>query len=36
VHGDGFVFEFDDDFDALAFGARGEIQQRMLVEFELI
>ena len=32
VHGDGFVLEFDDDLDAVSFGASGEIQERMLVE----
>jgi len=35
VHGDGFVFEFDDDLNALAFGASGKVQKRMLVEVEL-
>ena len=35
VHGDGFVLEFDDDLDAVSFGASGEIQERMLVEAEL-
>ena len=32
VHGDGFIFELDDDLDTLAFLARGEVQQGMLVE----
>ena len=35
MHGYGFVFEFNDDLDAVSFGARGEVQQRMLVEAEL-
>jgi hypothetical protein len=35
VHGDGFVFELDDDLDAVFLGARGEIQEGMLVEAEL-
>jgi hypothetical protein len=35
VHGDGFVFELDDDLDAVALGARGNIQEGMLVEPEL-
>ena len=35
VHRDRGVFELDDDFHAFALGARGEVQQRMLVEAEL-
>ena len=35
MHGDGLIFEFNDDLDALALGARGEIQQRMLIETQL-
>jgi hypothetical protein len=35
VHGHGRVFELDDDLHAFAFGTRGEVQQRMLVEAEL-
>ena len=35
VHGNGRVFELDDDFHAFAFGARREVQQRMLVKAEL-
>ena len=35
VHGNGFVFELDDDLDAVPLGARGKVQERMLVEAEL-
>ena len=35
VHGDGLVFEADDDLDAVALGARGKVQQRMFVETKL-
>ena len=35
VNGHAFVFEPDDDFNPFAFGARGEVQQRMLIETEL-
>ncbi len=35
VHGHGFIFEFNDDFYALALGARGKIKERMLVEAQL-
>jgi antitoxin YefM len=35
VHRDGFIFELNDDFYALALGARGKVKQRMLVEAEL-
>ena len=35
VHGNGFVFELDDDFNALALGARGEVQKWMFVEPQL-
>ena len=35
VHGDGFVFELDDDLDAVSLGACGEVQERMLVKAEL-
>ena len=35
VHGDGFIFELDDDLNPFALGMRGEIQERVLVEAEL-
>jgi len=35
MHGDGLIFELNNDLDALTFGASGEIQQRMLVETQL-
>ena len=35
VHGDGFVFEFDDDLNSVSFGACGKVQEGMLVEAEL-
>ena len=35
VHGNGFIFEFDDDLDAFALGARGEVQERVFVEAQL-
>jgi hypothetical protein len=35
MHGNRGVFELDDQFNAFAFGAGGEVQQRMLVEAEL-
>ena len=35
VHGDGFVFEFNDDLDSVSLRARGKVQQRMLVEAKL-
>jgi hypothetical protein len=35
VDGDGFVLELDDDLDAFALGARGKIQQGMLVKTKL-
>src|SRR5579863_4120124 len=35
VDGDGFVFELDDDLDAFALGAGGEIQQWMFIETKL-
>ena len=35
VHGNGRILERDDDLDALAFGARVEIEQRVFVETEL-
>jgi hypothetical protein len=35
VHGDGFVFEFDDDLDAVSLGARRKVQKRMLIQAKL-
>ena len=35
MHRNRRIFEIDEDFDAFAFGASGEIQQRMLVELQL-
>jgi len=35
MYGNGGVFELDNDFDTLALGARGKIQQRMLVQAQL-
>ena len=35
VDGNRGIVELDDDFHAIAFGAGGEVQQRMLVELEL-
>lgn len=35
MHWDGRTPELDDDFHGLALGARGEIEQRVLVEFQL-
>jgi hypothetical protein len=36
VHRNTWVFEFDDDFDCIACGPRREIEQRVLVEPELL
>jgi hypothetical protein len=35
VDGDGFIFEINEEFDAFAFGASREIQQRVFVEAKL-
>jgi toxin YoeB len=35
VHRNGFIFELDDDLDTLPLGARGEVQERVLIEPEL-
>jgi len=35
VHGKGGILELNYDFDAFAFGARGKVQERMLVEAKL-
>jgi hypothetical protein len=35
MHGNGFIFELDDDLDAFALGARREIQQWVFVKAEL-
>jgi hypothetical protein len=35
VHRNAFVFELDNNFDAVAFGARGEVEKRMFVEAKL-
>ena len=35
VHRNGFIFELDDDFDTVVLGARGKIQERMIVEAQL-
>jgi hypothetical protein len=35
MHGNGRVFELDDDFHPFALRTRGKVQQRMLVELQL-
>ena len=35
MHRDRRILEIDDDFHRFALGPRGEIEQRMLVEFQL-
>ena len=36
MYGNGSVFELDDDLNTFTLGARGKVQQRMLVQAQLI